>query len=696
MDIDFSAILYLLEQSPGALVYHLVIGLALLLIILFAASKLNQTDRIHQARHVLIGSAILFLIQVFLLIFDLKMMSGSLSEPMPFAIIEHLAAALTITWLIWTFLEEKHPFLLTGVSIFLSLAMILIAIVSILLLTVKWMTVPWELTLELTLWQVMSLILLLTGLILTLTTRPGQWGVGVSIVGLLVIGYILQFLGFDSTHLGLGAVRLAQTLSLPWMIVLVQRFGKPETTQELPEDSVQEESGDQLVDIKPTLVDELLKIHLQETSENKYGAVARAISLSLISDICYLVKISKEKEKVQIIAGYDLIREEFLQTSSLSREALPRIINDWEENRVCLISNTQTDIRDTATLTSLLRYHTVGHLLAYPLSLPEEGLVGGVIFLSPYTNKRWGYKSLTLLDKVKETLTKILFIKSPVEKIKAEFERSQLKMSALNEEKEILIKTIDQLGSMIDKQETDIKQLKAKYQIEKLQTVKQLEECQMKIDSLRYQIATQKDNAALLEPLQHEIRQLTEERNQLKTALSRANARIKDLESEAGQTGPIRLSTQNQILSLDTIAATIRLDLASQLQQKNIELEIQNPDGGQLIKSDPELMHMILKSLLNNAILASKQGGTIQLSQKIAFETGMLVIEVTDFGQGLTQLEQQALFSAEYSNIPGIGSIPAIREAIRGIRVLNGKIWLRSKKETFTTFRVQLPVRIID
>jgi chemotaxis protein histidine kinase CheA len=45
---------------------------------------------------------------------------------------------------------------------------------------------------------------------------------------------------------------------------------------------------------------------------------------------------------------------------------------------------------------------------------------------------------------------------------------------------------------------------------------------------------------------------------------------------------------------------------------------------------------------------------------------------------------------------PGIGSIQSIREAIRAIRVLNGKIWLKSKKGEFTTFRVQLPVRIID
>jgi len=74
----------------------------------------------------------------------------------------------------------------------------------------------------------------------------------------------------------------------------------------------------------------------------------------------------------------------------------------------------------------------------------------------------------------------------------------------------------------------------------------------------------------------------------------------------------------------------------------------------------------------------------------------MLVIQVTDFGEGLTQAEQTAFFNADHKSIDGIGSVQSIRDAIRAIRVLNGKIWLRSKKEAFTTFRVQLPVRIID
>jgi signal transduction histidine kinase len=153
---------------------------------------------------------------------------------------------------------------------------------------------------------------------------------------------------------------------------------------------------------------------------------------------------------------------------------------------------------------------------------------------------------------------------------------------------------------------------------------------------------------------------------------------------------------ESQIISLDSIAANLRLQMRSHLQHKNLNLEIINPDGRQMVKTDPELVQNILTGLVDNAIQVSEPAAAIQLSQKLSFETGMLIIEVTDFGEGLTPEEQRIFFNAEKDNIPGIGSIRSIRNAIRSIRVLNGKIWLRSKKGNFTTFRVQLPVRIID
>jgi signal transduction histidine kinase len=247
----------------------------------------------------------------------------------------------------------------------------------------------------------------------------------------------------------------------------------------------------------------------------------------------------------------------------------------------------------------------------------------------------------------------------------------------------------------LDQQEKYIQQLKNELRTFNSDADQRIETLQLQIENLKAALSSQQAGPDL-EQMQSEIRQLTNENEQLQIMLSRANARIRDLETQAGQTGPIRLSMQNQIISLDSVAANVKLQINQQLQQKHLNLEIINPDGRQMIKTDPELLQNILLGLLENAIQVSQAGNAIQLSQRLSFETGMLIIEVTDFGEGLTPEEQKAFFSADYNAMPGIGSISAIRNAIRAIRVLNGKIWLRSKKWNFTTFRVQLPVRIID
>jgi len=267
---------------------------------------------------------------------------------------------------------------------------------------------------------------------------------------------------------------------------------------------------------------------------------------------------------------------------------------------------------------------------------------------------------------------------------------------ALLDEKSRIIQTLTDKEDLIKQLNLELKRLKATYQIDRFEQVRQTDRMRERIRELTIKSNAHAGLSAKLEQMDERIRQLIKERDQLKTALEQANTRIKDLETKAGQTGPIRLSMENQIISLDSIAANARLGVASKLQQKQVKLEIVNPVGRQMIKIDPELLQTALQGLLENAVLASRPGKTILLNQKLSFETGMLIIQVTDYGEGLTPVDQKNLFSADYTAVPGIGSVAAIRNAIRAIRVLNGKVWLRSKKEDFTTFRVQLPVRIID
>lgn len=701
METNFSAIINILTSPPGDPVYHLVISLALILTGILALAKVRPPYKNDHARHVLIGCSNLLLIQI--LLFGLRYANIHLlfDSFLIYLIAERLAAVLTVIWLFWTFLEEDKHFYLTGFITFLTLILILIATFSLVFFSLQTQIFSDNNNLIDFLWQGSTLLLILVALILILARRPQQWRVATAMLVMIAVGYFLQLTLSDTVTSRMGAVRLAQTLSLPWVIVLVQRFGNQETALTPPDETTPNETPELdntalLVDVKPTLVDYLLKIAIRETAEEKFKAIVRALSLSVVADICYLVHLPKDQDKIHLIGGYDLIREEFLQTHTLPRDDLLHIMISWEQNQILNLSQAQPDTRDTATLARLLKYHSTGSVLAYPLGLPEQPLVGGVIFLSPYTNKQWGEKTLTLMDEIKDTLATVLFAPDSNEQIKAELDNAMIEINTLIEENETLLQALAEKEAAVNEYKTSNQQLKARYQIEKLKTVQHIDQLRAHIAELTSQVASQKEISTRLEHLQAEIRQLTSERDQLMIALAKAEARLKDLDDQAGQTGPIRLSMENQIISLDSITANVRMKIAHQLQQKDIGVEITNPNENQMIKTDPELLQSVLLGLLQNAILASEPGGTIQLSQKLSFETGMLIIQVTDFGEGLTQSEQTAFFSAEHETISGIGSIQSIRDAIRAIRVLNGKVWLRSKKEAFTTFRVQLPVRIID
>jgi len=563
MVFDLSAIYLGLASSPGDLIYHLVISLALILTILTALSKKGP-----RARHILVGCSILLFFQI--LLFSLRMIDRNVvfSDLLVYPSIERQLSAMTVIWLVWTFHENDNRFLLTGLSIFLSLTLVLLT--TALLVLGKFLpqySFIHESMFEI-LWQVTTLLLILIGIILTVSRRPSQWVVAVAILGTLSMGHILQIINLNTETWQMGSVRLAQTFSLPWLMALVQRLGTPNHDETYTSNDLPTDHKNILVDTKPKLVDLLLNISLQETRDKKLKAIVPALSLSLVSDICYLVETTQEEDNLELIAGYDLIREEYLPAPSLTQDELPTVMEAWKVNCVSKLSQAQANSQDAATFKALLQYHSIGNLLAYPLSRPDGSLIGGLIFLSPYTNKQWPEESIAFLDEIKENLIEVLFSMDPRERLQRALEQAQINIKTLLDEKEKLAQGLVEKDTAIHNMINTIKQLKAKYQIEKIETVKSIEEMRATIKELTSRTESKTETTHQLAQLQQKIRRLSAERDQLNKALTQATARIKDLEKQSGQTGPIRLSMDKQIISLDSITANVRLQISRSLQNE--------------------------------------------------------------------------------------------------------------------------------
>ena len=695
MNANLSTLFQILEGSPGYLVYHLVITLAVLLFGVIAGLHLKIDERPSAAKRIVIYCSILIGIQILLLTL------GKIFTPIIFnthaslAVLERMAYGLIIIWTVWVFFDDDPRFLVTGISIFSSLAILFFGVGLILISSLELSIMPEITRLQIALSQIGTLFLVLLAIASLIYFQPDQWPVGALILAAVGGGYLLQILWFEPNSLGMGAVRLALTLSLPWILVLTQKFSK--THLEKIDPLVQMHNGKEhdRIDIKSQLVNDLLNIALVEKSTEKQAAIAKAVSLASLADICFLAQIDHKNQAVQLIAGYDLIRQVFHKGATLPLSKLNRIIQAWQDNQPLYLTEKEDTSPDGTTLTKLLRIHSLGHLAAYPLRFSGQTLAGGVIFLSPYTGKNLE-SALTLMEEIHRTLAQVLFKVNPLLSPDADLEKLRLEHLNLTKEFELLTEMLKEKEVQISRLESDLKSWKAKFQIEKLDASQRIDHMKDELVNMNVQLSDKSQFPLQLEQMEVKFRQLTQERDQLKKSLREAKAMIKAVESRQEQTGPIRLSIENRVISLDAVAANVRLELVAALREKQIELEIINPEAKAMIKTDPGLVHSVVYNLLDNAIKASDQSAQVQLDQKLSLETGMLVIQVTDFGKGLTSQEQTALFSSNPPEMPGIGSLESIRKAVRAIRVLNGKIWLRSKQDSFTTFRVQLPVRIID
>lgn len=690
--MGFSNIFNALADHPGNLVYHMVVGFSLLLANVLAVSQVIKNRNNKSAWQVVTGCSILLFYQVILII----LFFSSLSPTAPhLAIIERLIAALTIIWLAWMLVETDRRYILTIGCIILSILLLLPSAVSLLMINQANLTgVTTTHTIDI-LWQSSALVLILIAIFMLLITRPGQYLVGLGILLILAAGHMIQITVAGVAFPLMGGVRLAQTIALPWVLALTARFTKEANDLVTSTRLSVADPTKSLGDSKISLVNLLLDLNRLEDFQEKCRKVAHALSLTLVADICFIVHLPEDNDDIRFTAGYDLIREVFFEPAVLDRDGLQHILDAWEKQQA-ISFDVDEESRDSITLANLIKYHRIGSLLAYPIATENRPLAGGILFLSPYTSKSWGDEVVNMLNGIGKSLGEVLFSPNPIKAIRSKLDQSLIKISRLENEIQSLKAALAEKEKWIQEQSHSIQQLKAGYQVEKLETIKKMEHLQHELRKAVDSTSSERDFSLNQEQLQNEIRLLSKERDQLKTLLSRANHRIRDLESQTGQTGPIRLSLENQITSLDSIAANIKMNAASGLQIKNITLQIINPDGRQMIKTDSELLQSALLGLVQNASQASNPGSTIKVDLQLSFETGMLIVEVTDHGVGLTPQEQKILFNAESNMVPGIGSISAIRDAIRAVRVLNGKIWLRSKKESFTTFKIQLPVRIID
>jgi signal transduction histidine kinase len=195
--------------------------------------------------------------------------------------------------------------------------------------------------------------------------------------------------------------------AFPILMTLPQRFPAPTTgptsinRQSSPVDERRRYSTD------PKTFHALLALAGESSAEKLSQAITRAIAQTMLADLCFLIYLTDNKNQIQIASGYDLIREEALEGGSMNKSMIPMLTNALQRGRPLRLPSSSTSA-DIKGLSDMLGLGSPGHLLSVPIVTPEKDSLGGVLLLSPYSNRLWSAEDQAFVTNIAVSLVSII------------------------------------------------------------------------------------------------------------------------------------------------------------------------------------------------------------------------------------------------------------------------------------------------
>ena len=565
MSALFSQIFSLLTAPPGNLIYHLVLVFSIASALQSAFNHWRSSE-FPQARRTMLGLGLLLSAQFFMFAFSGLGWQGIINPTASLPPLDRAFTLFSIVWItwLWAFPEPSRP--ADAAAALLSLLIGAAMGLSLLMWAPQSSLTTYNGSANDLFWQIDSIGFIFVGALILLIRRPNGYGNGLAVLVLIFLGH-LGHLAFHEDGNYSGIIRLAYMAAYPILLTLPQRFPAPVSI------NAPDEKPSKVKQTKPeTLVEErrrystdpktfhaLLALAAESSAPKVSQAITRAIAQTMLSDLCFLMYMAENNNQIIIASGYDLIREESLEGGSLNKNAIPMLVNSMQRGRPLRMpaSSTSADLKG---LSELLGLQNPGNLLGVPIVTPEKDSIGGIILLSPYSNRVWSAEDQAFLVNIATSLVPII-------------QRSQ-KMSKLEQTDEQAKQALNAAQSRIaelEKQSDDLKQqmgaMKSQSQKEAAQgeNVAALlavqEESQRTIEQLQKELeAVRGIGKGAESQVERELRASLQDVARLQNQLAESNVKILELEKD-GKAAHNKPSEQAEVIA--SISQELRQPMSS-------------------------------------------------------------------------------------------------------------------------------------
>jgi signal transduction histidine kinase len=559
----FNQAFSLLADPPGNLLYHLVL--------VFSISGALQAAFIHwrisafpQARRTVIGLTVLMLPQVILFVISGLGWQGIVNLTVFLPPLDRAMTLISLVWLIWLWSFPEPDRAIDAATILLTLFILTGLALSLAAWGDQAPDTLYNTTTQELIWQSVSLLVIAAGIVMLVVRRPNGWGNGLAVLILVLAGHSLHLIFGRTDGNYPGVIRVAYMAAYPFLMTLPQRFPMPSANRPttIKQDAPVEERRHYSTD--PKTFHALLALAAETDSDKISKAITRGIAQTLLADLCFLIYLAEDKNQITIASGYDLIREENLEGASMNKSSIPMLTNAMQRGRPLRLpaSSTSADIKG---LSDLLGLSNPGHMMSVPITTPEKETLGGILVLSPYSERAWRAEDQAFLSNISTALVPIIQrsqrisdierkqeeAESALESVRNQLDDLEAQNKELEKQLEIARKKAGQspvqaekIASLLIVQQESLKQIEQlKKENEELQTVKKAGT-----------VAAGEDSEFIEAELRAALGQAARLQNEL------ADANIKLLKFEKGQAGAVS-TEQSEVIA--SIAQELRQPMSS-------------------------------------------------------------------------------------------------------------------------------------
>ncbi len=396
MQTPFDTILNLLIETPGNIIYHLALAFAILSSFQ-VASIIRRSRKDSASKRLLFGLGMLFLGQAILYLSSGLAWQNIIEERMVLPPLDRAIMIFSLVWIIWLWAFPTPARLGDLVTGFLNLGIVLLFLFSYTSWAREngfqhfnntWIDRTWELA---------ALILVLTGMAILLFSRPVGWEFGLGMLSLILAGTVAHLLLASPDQDYSSYMRLGQLAAFPLLPTLLNRLSQPaspppepadtKATPSLPTTPFPRTHERRRYSADPRTVHAWLSLINAKEPEQMLSGISSALSQTMLSDICFLAS-KGQPGQINLLAGYDLIREEKIPGTTLDGNNLPTLAASLQRGKILLLNSSDSQPQDLASLNAALGLKEAGSLLFIPLFSAGKPQ-GGILFLSPYSNRQW-------------------------------------------------------------------------------------------------------------------------------------------------------------------------------------------------------------------------------------------------------------------------------------------------------------------